>query len=282
MGGRGAKGEGWLVPPQLSEPTSSPRLFMSQPLRRHLAAFASLGEHAPQQARAFFAWYALATGEGALPPRLKALIALAVAHAVPCPYCLDAWTKGALERGADVEECVEVAHVVAWAQARSALLHGRVVLDQARRWSMHLPGPTHDEERYHHAGLAELEPLQASSAPRAHAGWVTYEAGVFARAGAAHTSAPTEGTSEALPPGSALPYREKILIAHALGASLPCPLLLQETAPLVTSSGWGPDEERESLHVAAALRAGATLAHAALAKEAALSTPSEVTPGGDT
>jgi AhpD family alkylhydroperoxidase len=39
--------------------------------------------------------------EGALSAREKALIALGVAHAVQCPYCIDAYTSDCLKKGAD-------------------------------------------------------------------------------------------------------------------------------------------------------------------------------------
>jgi AhpD family alkylhydroperoxidase len=45
--------------------------------------------------------------EGALTEREKALMALAVAHAVQCPYCIDAYTQASLEKMSNVEEMTE-------------------------------------------------------------------------------------------------------------------------------------------------------------------------------
>ena len=45
-----------------------------------------------------------APADGALTAREKSLIALAVAHAVQCPYCIDAYTQDAQQKGADIEQ----------------------------------------------------------------------------------------------------------------------------------------------------------------------------------
>jgi alkylhydroperoxidase/carboxymuconolactone decarboxylase family protein len=53
-----------------------------------LAAFGGIGKDAPELAKKFFDYYAEVFKEGELTEREKALIALAVAHAVQCPYCI--------------------------------------------------------------------------------------------------------------------------------------------------------------------------------------------------
>ena len=65
----------------------------------HLAQFAAIAEGNTDLAEKFFAWYGAVFAEGALTAREKALIALAVAHAVQCPYCIDAYTQECLEEG---------------------------------------------------------------------------------------------------------------------------------------------------------------------------------------
>jgi 4-carboxymuconolactone decarboxylase len=89
-----------------------------------LGAFATLAEHAPELGEKFFAWYAAVFAEGALSAREKALIALAVAHAVQCPYCIDAYSHDALEKGSDVERMTEAIHVAAAIRGGAALVHG--------------------------------------------------------------------------------------------------------------------------------------------------------------
>ena len=64
---------------------------------KDLARFSEIGEEAPELAKKFFEYYGSVFAEGALTEREKALIALAVAHAVQCPYCIDAYTRTCLE-----------------------------------------------------------------------------------------------------------------------------------------------------------------------------------------
>lgn len=61
----------------------------------------------------FFEWYGEVFKEGALTEREKALIALGVAHALQCPYCIDAYTTDCLQKGADEEQMMEAVHVAA-------------------------------------------------------------------------------------------------------------------------------------------------------------------------
>ena len=65
-----------------------------------LDRFGDVGKNRPELAEKFFAWYTAVFEDGALSAREKSLIALAVAHAVQCPYCIDAYSTDALEKGA--------------------------------------------------------------------------------------------------------------------------------------------------------------------------------------
>lgn len=89
-----------------------------------LPRFGEIGEFAPDLAEKFFAWYGAVFQEGALSEREKALIALAVAHAVQCPYCIDAYTEGCLEKGADPEQMTEAVHVAVAIRGGASLVHG--------------------------------------------------------------------------------------------------------------------------------------------------------------
>ena len=73
----------------------------------HLAKFGTIAEGNKELAGKFFDWYGAVFKEGALSEREKALIALAVAHAVQCPYCIDAFSKTCLEKGADLDQMTE-------------------------------------------------------------------------------------------------------------------------------------------------------------------------------
>lgn len=72
----------------------------------------------------FFDYYNSSMKEGALGEREKALIALAVAHVLKCPYCIDSYTQTCLEKGADEREMNEAIHVAAAMVAGMTLVHG--------------------------------------------------------------------------------------------------------------------------------------------------------------
>lgn len=71
----------------------------------------------------FFSYYNSVMEAGALSEREKALIALAVAHALRCPYCIDAYTRTCIEKGSDEEQMNEAVHVAAAMAAGISLVH---------------------------------------------------------------------------------------------------------------------------------------------------------------
>lgn len=85
----------------------------------------------------FFDWYnTVFKGDTALTEREKALIALAVAHAIQCPYCIDAYTSGCLEKGADEEQMMEAIHVAAAIKSGTTLVYGVQMMNHAEKLSM--------------------------------------------------------------------------------------------------------------------------------------------------
>lgn len=102
----------------------------------HLAHFAEVGEGSPELAQKFFAYYGAVFAEGALSAREKALIALAVAHTVQCPYCIDAYTKESLQQGSDLEQMTEALHVATAIRGGASLVHGMQMLDQVKQLAM--------------------------------------------------------------------------------------------------------------------------------------------------
>ena len=64
-----------------------------------LAKFPEIGKESSDLAKKFFDYYEAVFSEGELTEREKALIALAVAHAVQCPYCIDAYAQACLRYG---------------------------------------------------------------------------------------------------------------------------------------------------------------------------------------
>ena len=89
-----------------------------------LAKFSEIAEGAPELAKKFFAWYDAVFAEGALSAREKSLIALAVSHAVQCPYCIDAYSTDALEKGSNLDQMTEAVHVAAAIRGGASLVHG--------------------------------------------------------------------------------------------------------------------------------------------------------------
>jgi alkylhydroperoxidase/carboxymuconolactone decarboxylase family protein len=89
-----------------------------------LTRFADIGKEAPELAKKFFDYYAAVFAEGELSEREKALIGLAVAHTVQCPYCIDAYTRACLEKGSNPAEMTEALHVVTAIRGGASLVHG--------------------------------------------------------------------------------------------------------------------------------------------------------------
>ena len=84
----------------------------------------------------FSEYYAAVFSEGSLTEREKALIALGVAHAVQCPYCIDAYTQSCLEKGSNQEEMTEAVHVACAIRGGASLVHGVQMKNVAKKLSM--------------------------------------------------------------------------------------------------------------------------------------------------
>jgi alkylhydroperoxidase/carboxymuconolactone decarboxylase family protein len=104
--------------------------------REHLTNFADIGEGNGELAKKFFDYYGSVFADGALTVREKALIALAVSHAVQCPYCIDAYSTECARQGADLEEMTEAVHVAAAIRGGASLVHGLQMLEHATKSSM--------------------------------------------------------------------------------------------------------------------------------------------------
>jgi len=99
----------------------------------HLAEFGRISEGNPELGGKFFAYYESVFAEGALSAREKALIALAVAHTVQCPYCIDAYTSACLGQGSDIEQMTEAIHVATAIRGGASLVHGMQMVEKARK-----------------------------------------------------------------------------------------------------------------------------------------------------
>lgn len=103
---------------------------------KDLDKFAEIGEEAPDLAKKFFDYYDAVFAEGELTGREKALIALAVAHAIQCPYCIDAYTRSCLEKGSNLTEMTEAVHVANAIRGGASLVHGVQMRKLAKKISL--------------------------------------------------------------------------------------------------------------------------------------------------
>lgn len=101
-----------------------------------LAHFADIGKDSPALWQKFLDYYSAVFADGALSAREKALIALAVAHAVQCPYCIDAYTQASLQNGADKEQMTEAVHVACAIRGGASLVHGVQMRNVAEKLGM--------------------------------------------------------------------------------------------------------------------------------------------------
>jgi alkylhydroperoxidase/carboxymuconolactone decarboxylase family protein len=89
-----------------------------------LDRFGEIGKFKPELFRKFMDWYNSSLHAGTLTKREKVLIGLGVAHAIQCPYCIDAYTKGCLEEGMSLEHITEAIHVASAIRGGASLIHG--------------------------------------------------------------------------------------------------------------------------------------------------------------
>jgi len=68
----------------------------------------------------------------ALTVREKSLIALAVAHVVQCPYCIDAYSTNCLQKGADEEQMMEAVHVAAAIKSGATLVNSVQMMNHVK------------------------------------------------------------------------------------------------------------------------------------------------------
>jgi len=100
-----------------------------------LKKFGDIGEFQKELADKFFDYYGTVFADSALSAKEKALIALAVSHAVQCPYCIDAYTQESLEKGFSEEQMMEAVHVAA-IRGGASLVHGVQMMNKVNKLSM--------------------------------------------------------------------------------------------------------------------------------------------------
>ncbi len=101
-----------------------------------LAKFGNITDFQKELGDKFFEYYNKVFEEGALTQREKSLIALAVAHAIQCPYCIDAYTSDGLKKGIDEEEMMEAVHVAGAIRGGASIVHSVQMMNQVNKKMM--------------------------------------------------------------------------------------------------------------------------------------------------
>lgn len=101
-----------------------------------LNKFGNIGEYQKELADKFFGWYGAVFADSALTAKEKSLIALAVAHAVQCPYCIDAYSSDAFEKGYSEAQMMEAVHVAAAIKGGAAMVHGVQMMNKVKEIAM--------------------------------------------------------------------------------------------------------------------------------------------------
>ncbi|HWX49352.1 MAG TPA: carboxymuconolactone decarboxylase family protein [Roseomonas sp.] len=97
---------------------------------------------APETQAAFDAFSRQVFAEGALSAKMKQIVAVAVAHATQCPYCIQGHTKAALRAGATRQELMEAIWVATEMRAGGAYAHSTLALAVFEQEEARQKGPS--------------------------------------------------------------------------------------------------------------------------------------------
>lgn len=103
---------------------------------KDLKKFGNISDWNEELGTKFFDYYNSVFAEGKLTAREKSLIALAVAHTIQCPYCIDAYSSDGLQRGIEKGEMMEALHVAAAIRGGASLVHGVQMMNKVEKLSM--------------------------------------------------------------------------------------------------------------------------------------------------
>ncbi len=101
-----------------------------------LKKFGNVRDFQKDLADKFFDYYGAVFSDSALTAKEKSIIALAVAHAVQCPYCIDSYTEDSLEKGYSEEQMMEAVHVATAIRGGASLVHGVQMMNKVDKLSM--------------------------------------------------------------------------------------------------------------------------------------------------
>ena len=101
-----------------------------------LGKFGNVSDFQKALGEKFFDYYGEVFADSELTAREKALIALAVAHAVQCPYCIDAYSTDAFEKGWSEGQMMEAVHVACAIRGGASLVHGVQMMNKVKNIAM--------------------------------------------------------------------------------------------------------------------------------------------------
>lgn len=101
-----------------------------------LAKFGNVDEFQKPLADKFFYYYGEVFKDSELTAKEKSLIALAVAHAVQCSYCIDAYSSDAFGKGWSETQMMEAVHVACAIRGGASLVHGVQMMNKVKEIAM--------------------------------------------------------------------------------------------------------------------------------------------------
>ncbi|UKS25671.1 carboxymuconolactone decarboxylase family protein [Paenibacillus sp. HWE-109] len=202
-------------------------------LRSNYAKYAGkFVPYAPETFKAFSEFNKLAMQEGALSARFKELIAIAVAHATGCPYCIDIHVTTGHKLQLTKEELFEAIAVSALVKGYSAFYHGINTLNALQE------NPR--DELYSRSSLPLLEQFENIN-EQLYTSLLEFRHQVLQ--------------------GQRVSRKEKAIIAVAISHITDCPYSIEFSTQLAKEEGATIAEIAETVLVATALKAGSALAH---------------------
>lgn len=103
---------------------------------KDLAKFDKVSDFQKELGEKFFSYYVEVFKDSELSAKEKSLIALAVAHAVQCPYCIDAYSSDAFEKGWSEAQMMEAVHVACAIRGGASLVHGVQMMNKVKEIAM--------------------------------------------------------------------------------------------------------------------------------------------------
>ncbi len=125
------------VASEASDPTAIAAAGYYQP--QDLDRFSAIIRVNPKLGESFFTYYQQVMADGALTKREKGLIALALAHALKCPYCIDTYTGTLHSMQVSEAQMNEAIHVAGAMAAGIALVHSVQMMSKLDRLNGNTP-----------------------------------------------------------------------------------------------------------------------------------------------